>query len=419
MKVLVIGDNAACHSMVAKLKESPLVDKIFCIPGNAGIERLAECIEMDITNVQTVVTYARKAVVDYAVICSTPALLCGLADALIDAGIPVFGAKKSSAVIESSRAYTKLLIKKCDIPSPEFKIFNDRASALEYVKNRPMPLVIKGAELSLNNPTVIVTTPSEAQTAITDIMKKQRAGDKLVIVEDLVFGKEFTVYCMANGTNYYALPAVRTYKHLFDDDRGPIVKSMGASLPFEFYSASFHRTCCEKIYTPFLEGLVRDGRSFTGIIGFNMIYTTSGPVLLSCSSCFSNTEIPAVLSLLHSDVLKMLKAVTDNDLKSYEPMWNSDYVCCVTLTNSGNPNAMNESVEISGLDSDDIYMYASVYHCNTAKVEDKIFTRQNQALTVVATSTSAELASSQCYYALQHVKFKNMFLRRDVGKPQK
>ena len=416
MKVLVVGSGGREHAIVRALSKSAKIDKLLCAPGNGGIASLAECVDIKATDVDGMVTFAKENAVDYVVVTPDDPLALGMVDALEEAGIPAFGPRKNAAIIEASKAFSKDLMKKYNIPTAKYECFTDMEQALAYVRTEGAPIVVKADGLALGKGVVVAQTPEEAEEAVRSMMGDKKFGEAgaRVVIEECMTGPEVSVLCFVDGTHISPMLSSQDHKRAYDGDKGPNTGGMGAFAPSPKYTPEVAEICMNTIFRPTVDAMAAEGRPFKGCLYFGLMLTPDGPRVVEYNSRFGDPETQPVLSLLESDLLEIMMACTNGTLDQLDIAWSDGAACCIVLASGGYPLAYKKGYPIEGLDTvaEDVF----VYHAGT-KLEDGVYkTAGGRVLGVTAVSGTLQNAIEKAYAAARGVTFQDVHFRTDIGK---
>lgn len=417
MKVLVVGSGGREHALVWKLAQSPDVTEIYCAPGNGGIGETAVLVPASATDIDGIVSFSKERRIDLVVVAPDDPLAMGMVDALEEAGIPAFGPRKNAALIESSKVFAKELMKKYNIPTAGYRVFDDSRKAMEYVMSAPLPLVVKADGLALGKGVLICHTREEAVAAVNGIMEEGKFGaaGKRIVVEEFLTGPEVSILAFTDGRTIKPMVSVQDHKRVFDNDQGPNTGGMGTFTPSRHYTEAIARECTEKIFKPTIRAMNQEGRKFKGVLFFGLMLTEKGPRVLEYNARFGDPETQVVLPLLKTDLLKIMLAVINEELDKVEIEWEQGAAVCVVMASGGYPGSYEKGHEIKGLDRLDNRSDIIVFHAGTKKEGDKFFTNGGRVLGVTARGNDVEEARQKAYDAVNFINFKNVHFRRDIG----
>ena len=416
MKVLVVGSGGREHAICWKLAQSPKVTELYCAPGNAGIAQVATCVDVKATDVEGMVSWAKTNAMDFVMVAPDDPLALGMVDALEAAGIPAFGPRANAAIIEASKAFSKELMAKYNIPTAKYKTFTELDAALSYIEEEGAPIVVKADGLALGKGVVVASTVEEAKQAAREMMedKKFGASGSTVVIEECMVGPEVTVLAFADGEHVVPMPASQDHKRAFDGNQGPNTGGMGAISPPSQYTAEIAERCMQEIFLPTISALKAEGRPFKGVIYFGLMLTPKGPKVVEYNARFGDPECQVVLSLLETDLMDVLQACVDGTLDQLDLSWKKGAGCVLVLASGGYPLDYKKGYPISGLD--EANKTAVVFHAGTKAGENGAFlTNGGRVLGVTATADDLEAAIQGAYSAAKHISFTDMHFRTDIG----
>ncbi len=409
-KVLVVGSGGRCHAIVKALKRSPQVGKIFCAPGNAGIAEDAECIAIGVEDVDSLVKFAKENAIDMTVVGPEAALAAGLVDALEAEGLKAFGPSKSATKIESSKEFAKQIMTKYNVPTAAYEAFDDFDKAWEYVKNRPLPAVIKYDGLAAGKGVVVALTYDEAEAALRDMLLDETFGKGRVVVEDFLDGPEFSFMCVVSGNRVYPLAMAQDHKRAFDGDKGPNTGGMGAYSPVPFITDEIREKALKEIIQPTANGLVAEGLPFKGVLYGGLILTKEGPKVIEFNARFGDPETEVVLPRLESDFYDLIEAAVEG--RDCDTKWSDDAYLGIVLASEGYPGSYQKGVEIKGLDK----VKAEVYHMGTKIADGKLVTAGGRVMMVVGKGVTVAEANENAKAEIENIECPSLFHRTDIGK---
>ena len=409
-KVLVVGSGGRCHAIVKALKRSPRVAKVYCAPGNAGIADDAECVAIGVEDVDALVKFAKDNVIDMTVVGPEAALAVGLVDALEAEGLKAFGPTKAATRIESSKEFAKQIMTKYNVPTAAYEAFDEFEPAWEYVKNRPLPAVIKYDGLAAGKGVVVALTYEEAEAALRDMLLDEAFGKGRVVVEDFLDGPEFSFMCVVSGNKVYPLAMAQDHKRAFDGDKGPNTGGMGAYSPVPFITDEIREKALNEIIQRTADGMVAEGVPFKGVLYGGLILTKDGPKVIEFNARFGDPETEVVLPRLESDFYDLVEAAVEG--RDCETRWSDDAYLGVVLASEGYPGSYQKGVEIKGLDK----VNAEVYHMGTKRVDGKLVTAGGRVLMVVGKGKTLEEANEAAKKEIEKIDCPTLFHRTDIGK---
>lgn len=415
MKVLVVGGGGREHTIVWKLSQSPKIDKLYCAPGNAGISEIAECVDIGATEIEKLVEFAATNQIDLTVVGMDDPLVMGIVDAFEAANLRIFGPKKNAAIIEGSKSFSKSLMKKYNIPTAKYEIFDNYDKALEYLKLQQMPIVIKADGLALGKGVLICNTFDEANEALKQIMvdKKFGSAGNMVVIEEFLKGQEISVLSFCDGKTVIPMVSAQDHKRALDGDKGLNTGGMGTFSPSRIYTKEIEKECMETIFKPTVEAMNKEGRTFKGVLYFGLMLTDNGMKVIEYNARFGDPETQVILPRLKTDLLEIFEACIDTQLDKLDIQWESNAAVCVMLASGGYPESYNKGYEITGLDKlkDNII----AFHSGTAKVDNKIVTNGGRVLGITAVGNDLDEAIKSAYEAVECINFDKKHFRKDIG----
>ncbi|MBR2336943.1 MAG: phosphoribosylamine--glycine ligase [Clostridia bacterium] len=414
MKILVIGGGGREHAVIKALKKNNKIEKIYAAPGNGGISSDAECVNIGAKDIDKIVEFAVENKIDYAVVTPDDPLVLGAVDALNAKGIPCFGPSKSAAIIEGSKAFSKELMKKYNIPTATYEIFGDEDKAIEYLKTQKFPIVIKADGLALGKGVIIAKTYAEAIDAVKSMMSDKvfgASGDN-VVIEEFLTGPEVSVLAFTDGKTVVPMVSSMDHKRAKDGDEGLNTGGMGTVAPNPYYTEDIARICEEKIFLPTVNAMNAEGRTFKGCLYFGLMITSDGPKVIEYNCRFGDPETQVVLPLLESDLLTVMQAVTEERLSEVEVKFSKKSACCIIMASDGYPSAYGKGYEID-IPSE---VESSVYVAGASLKGEKLVTSGGRVLGVTAVENDLQTAISSAYKKVEKISFANAFYRKDIGQ---
>ena len=418
MKVLIVGSGGREHAIAWKVAQSPKVDKIYCAPGNAGIAEYAECVPISAMEFDKLAAFAKEHEVDLTVIGMDDPLVGGIVDVFEAQGLRVFGPRKNAAILEGSKAFSKDLMKKYNIPTAAYETFTDPYKALEYLQTAKMPIVLKADGLALGKGVLICNTLEEAQAGVKEIVEDKKfgsAGNQMVI-EEFMTGREVSVLSFVDGDTIRIMTSSQDHKRALDGDQGLNTGGMGTFSPSPFYTKEVDEFCKKYIYQPSVDAMKKEGRTFKGIIFFGLMLTADGPKVLEYNARFGDPETQVVLPRMKNDIMEVFEACIDGTLNQIELEFEDNAAVCVVLASDGYPVKYEKGFKIHGLekfkDADGYY----VFHAGTKFDEDgDIVTNGGRVLGVTAKGKDLKEARANAYKATEWIDFANKYMRHDIG----
>jgi phosphoribosylamine--glycine ligase len=414
MKILVVGGGGREHAIIKKIKENPAVEKIYALPGNGGIASDAECVAIAATDIDGILAFAKENMIDFAVVAPDDPLVLGAVDALSTAGIPCFGPEKNAAIIEGSKVFSKQLMKKYNIPTAAYEVFEDMDSALEYLKTAPIPTVIKADGLALGKGVIIAMTRDEAFDAVRSMMQDKvfgKSGDRIVI-EEFLSGPEVSVLSFTDGKTMVPMISSMDHKRAHDNDEGLNTGGMGTVAPNPYYTKDIADECMKKIFLPTMHAMNAEGRTFKGCLYFGLMLTEKGPKVIEYNCRFGDPETQVVLPLLESDLLTVMQAVANGTLADVDVQFSDKSACCVIMASNGYPDHYEKGFEITIPDD----AQDSVYVAGAKLDGGKLLTSGGRVLGVSGVEDTLAGAIESAYRKVEKISFENAYYRHDIGQ---
>lgn len=418
MKVLIVGGGGREHAIAASVARSKRADKIYCAPGNAGIGQIAECVPIGAMEFDKIAAFAKEKEIDLTIVGMDDPLVGGLVDELEAAGLRVFGPRKNAAVLEGSKAFSKDLMKKYNIPTADYETFDDPQEALDYLKTAKLPVVLKADGLALGKGVLICNTPEEAREGVKTIMEDKKfgtAGNRMVI-EEFMTGREVSVLSFVDGKTIRIMASAQDHKRALDGNQGLNTGGMGTFSPSPFYTAEVDAFCKEHIYQATVDAMAAEGRPFQGIIFFGLMLTENGPRVLEYNARFGDPEAQVVLPRMQNDILDVIDACIDGTLDQVELHFDDNAAVCVILASDGYPLSYEKGFLVRGLERFDNKEGYYCFHAGTKLTEEGIVTNGGRVLGVTALGATLQEARANAYAAAEWVDFDNKYMRRDIGK---
>ena len=414
MRILVVGGGGREHTIVWKLRQSPIAKELYCAPGNGGIADMAICVPIQATDISGIVEYAKHEQFDLVVVAPDDPLYLGLVDALQKEGLRAFGPTADGARLEGSKVYAKMLMKKHGIPTADYEVFSDYSAACIYVETCPLPTVVKADGLALGKGVVICKTKDEAKAALNSIMVKRIFGDagSRVIVEEFIEGPEVSVLAFCDGKTILPMASAQDHKRAFDNDEGPNTGGMGTFSPSHKYTGAEQRAVEYTIINRTVQALQEEGVVYKGVLYFGIMLTEKGPKLLEYNARFGDPEAQVVLPRMRNDLIEVMDAVIDGHLDEITLEWDERSAVCVVIASGGYPGAYNKGLAISGLED---VAEAGVFHAGTVKKGDAYMTSGGRVLGVTALGKDIIEARAKAYQEVEKIRFEGMQYRTDIG----
>ncbi len=417
MEVLIVGGGGREHAIAWKLYQSPIVNRIFAAPGNAGMERIATCVPIKATNIEGMVEFAKDNEIDLVVVAPDDPLVMGMVDALEAAGIRAFGPRANAAIIEGSKVFSKELMKKYGIPTAKYEVFDKCDEAVRYVRTQSCPIVVKAEGLALGKGVIIAATADEAEKAVRDMMEGGKFGSagSRVVVEEFLCGPEISVLAFTDGKTVRPMASAQDHKRALDGDEGLNTGGMGAFSPSRIYTEQIADECMKTIFMPTIQAMNAEGRPFKGVLYFGLMLTKDGMKVIEYNCRFGDPETQAVLPRLKTDLAEIMLAVLEERLDDIRIEWRDDAAVCVVLASGGYPEKYTTGYEIKGLDALEWKNHITVFHAGTAEKDGAIVTAGGRVLGVTATAANLDAAIKEAYEAISKLEFTDMHYRRDIG----
>lgn len=418
MKVLIVGSGGREHAIATSVAKSKRVDKIYCAPGNAGIAQIAECVNIGAMELERLADFAEEKKIDLTIIGMDDPLVAGVVDVFEARGLRVFGPRKNAAILEGSKAFSKDLMKKYNIPTAAYETFTSSEDALAYLETSNYPIVLKADGLALGKGVLICNTKEEAKAGVKTLMLDKQfgsAGDKIVI-EEFMTGREVSVLCYCDGTHIAPMTSAQDHKRAKDGDQGLNTGGMGTFSPSPFYTKEVDEFCHKYIYQASMDAMKAEGRDFVGIMFFGLMLTANGPRVLEYNARFGDPEAQVVLPRMENDIIDVMEACIDGKLDQVDLKFQDNAAVCVVLASDGYPESYEKGKLISGLDTfkgkDGYY----VFHAGTKQTEEGIVTNGGRVLGVTAKGKDLKEARANAYKATEWISFENKYMRNDIGK---
>ena len=418
MKVLIVGGGGREHAIAYCVAKSSKVEKMYCAPGNAGIAELAECVPIGAMEFDKLVTFAKEKEIDLAIVGMDDPLVGGLVDEFEKAGIRAFGPRKNAAILEGSKAFSKDLMKKYDIPTAAYENFDNADEALAYLETAKFPIVLKADGLALGKGVLICNTLEEAQAGVKEIMEDKKfgsAGNQMVI-EEFMTGREVSVLSFVDGDTIRIMTSSQDHKRALDGDQGLNTGGMGTFSPSPFYTKEVDEFCKKYIYQPSVDAMKKEGRTFKGIIFFGLMLTADGPKVLEYNARFGDPEAQVVLPRMKNDIVEVMEACIDGTLDQIDLQFEDNAAVCVVLASEGYPVQYEKGYPITGLEEFSKHEGYYCFHAGTKFEDGNIVTNGGRVLGVTAKGANLKEARKNAYAATEWVQFKNKYKRNDIGK---
>ncbi|MDO5337071.1 MAG: phosphoribosylamine--glycine ligase [Eubacteriales bacterium] len=419
MKVLIVGSGGREHAIAWSVAKSPKVDKIYCAPGNAGIAEYAECVSIKAMEFEKLADFAVDKAIDLTIIGMDDPLVGGIVDVFEAKGLKVFGPRKNAAILEGSKAFSKDLMKKYNIPTAAYENFDDPAKAIEYIKAQgKFPVVLKADGLALGKGVLICKTLEEAEAGVKEIMEDKKFGSagNTMVVEEFMTGREVSVLSFVDGKTIKTMTSAQDHKRAKDGDQGLNTGGMGTFSPSPFYTKEIDEFCQKAIYQPTVDAMAAEGRPFVGIIFFGLMLTEDGPKVLEYNARFGDPEAQVVLPRMKNDIIEVVEACVNGTLDRVDLQFEDNAAVCVILASEGYPVAYQKGVPMTGFenfkDKDGYYCF----HAGTRRDGEQIVTNGGRVLGITALGKDLKEARKNAYEATEWISFANKYMRHDIGK---
>lgn len=415
----MIGSGGREHALIKALLKSPRLTKLYCAPGNGGISRDAECVDIPVMDKAAMVSFAKENDIDLAFVAPDDPLADGMVDAFEQEGIRAFGPNKAAAIIEASKVFSKNLMKKYGIPTAKYEVFDNSADALAYVRDNGLEqVVVKADGLALGKGVLIAQSMQEAEQAIKTIMEDKKFGESgnKVVIEEFLTGPEVSVLSFTDGKTVCPMVSSKDHKRALDGDKGLNTGGMGTISPNPYYTDELAKECMETIFKPTIKAMELEGRPFKGCLYFGLMMTPNGPKVIEYNARFGDPEAQVVLPRLKTDLLDIVDAVIDGELDKLNIEWEDCCSACVVMASGGYPGSYKKGVEMFGMDENGQVEGATVYHAGTKYENGKFYTNGGRVLGVTAKGQTLDEALDKAYAAVEKISFDGAHYRRDIGR---
>ncbi len=413
MKIMVVGGGGREHAIIKKIKLNKNVAEIFALPGNGGMAEDATCVDIGAKDIPAIVDFAVANKIDYAIVAPDDPLVLGAVDALEEKGIPCFGPRANAAIIEGSKVFSKNLMKKYNIPTAQYEVFNDMDAAVSYLETAPIPTVVKADGLALGKGVIIAMTRDEAIDAVKSMMQDKAFGKsgETIVIEEFLTGPEVSVLAFTDGNVVVPMVSSMDHKRIGDNDTGLNTGGMGTVAPNPYYTDDIAKECMETIFIPTMNAMNKEGRTFKGCLYFGLMLTENGPKVIEYNCRFGDPETQVVLPLLESDLLTVMQAVTNGTLKDCEVKFSDKNACCVIMASKGYPQSYEKGFEMSIPEE----ISDTVYVAGAAIKNGKLVTNGGRVLGATAVADSLENAIDEAYKLVSKISFEGAYYRHDIG----
>lgn len=419
MKILMIGSGGREHALIKKLLESPKVDKLYCAPGNGGISRDAITVDIPVMDKEKMVSFAKENCIDMAFVAPDDPLADGMVDAFEKAGIRAFGPNAKAAIIEASKVFSKNLMKKYNIPTAQYEVFDDSQKAVTWVQENNMaPCVVKADGLALGKGVLICQTVDDAVNAIKTIMEDKKFGSSgnNIVIEEFLTGPEVSVLSFTDGKTVKPMVSSKDHKRAYDNDEGLNTGGMGTISPNPYYTDELAKQCMKEIFIPTVNAMQAEGRPFKGCLYFGLMMTPKGPKVIEYNARFGDPEAQVVLPRLKTDLVDICDAIIDEKLDEIDIQWSDEPTACVVMASGGYPESYKKGIEMFGMDDKGQVDGATVYHAGTKFENGKFYTNGGRVLGVTAKGKTIDDALDNAYKAVKKISFEGAHYRTDIGR---
>lgn len=419
MKVLIIGSGGREHAIAWKVAQNPQVEKIYCAPGNGGIGQVAECVPIGAMEFDKLAAFAKEREIDFTIVGMDDPLVGGVVDVFEKEGLRVFGPRKNAAILEGSKAFSKDLMKKYNIPTAAYENFDNPEEAIAYLKEKAeFPIVLKADGLALGKGVLICNTLEEAEEGVKTIMldKKFGSAGNTLVIEEFMTGREVSVLSFVDGKTIKTMTSAQDHKRAQDGDQGLNTGGMGTFSPSPFYTKEIDEFCQKNIYQPTVDAMAAEGREFKGIIFFGLMLTEKGPKVLEYNARFGDPEAQVVIPRMKNDMVEVCQACIDGTLDQINLEFEDNAAVCVVLASDGYPVSYEKGFPIEGLENFEGKEGYYVFHAGTALKDGKIVTNGGRVLGVTAKGADLKEARKNAYEATEWIQFENKYMRHDIGK---
>ena len=416
MKVLVVGNGGREHALAWKIKQSPLVKKLYVAKGNAGIWKIAEKVDISPTDIDNLVKFAKSEGIDLTVVGPEQPLSEGIVDAFEEAGLKIFGHRKKSSILEASKVFAKNFMKKYGIPTAFYETFDNEKDAIEFVKKMGTPIVIKADGLAAGKGVVIANTEDEAIETIKEMFQgKFGEASKRIVIEEFLDGVEASYIAMVKGDKLVPLATSQDHKRVFDNDEGPNTGGMGAYSPTPVITQEIEKTILEKIMYPTLEGMKKEGRELSGFLYAGLMIGSKGVNVLEFNVRMGDPETQPIMRRLKSDLVEHILDILNGNIDKVKPEWSEDWALGVVMASKGYPGKYEKGKVITGIEEAEKDPDIVVFHAGTDIKDGKLITNGGRVLTVTATGKTLKEAKEKCYRAVNKIHFEGAHYRKDIG----
>ena len=416
MKVLVVGNGGREHALAWKIKQSPLVDKLYVARGNAGMWQIAEKVDISPTDIPNLVKFAKEEKIDLTVVGPEQPLSAGIVDAFLEEGLKIYGHKKDAAILEASKVFAKNFMKKYGIPTAFYETFDNEKDAIEFVKKMGTPIVIKADGLAAGKGVVIANTFEEAVDTIKDMFAgKFGEASKRIVIEEFLDGEEASYIAMVKGEKLVPMATSQDHKRVFDGDKGPNTGGMGAYSPAPVITPEIENEILEKITYPTLKGMKEEGRELCGFLYAGLMIGSKGINVLEFNVRMGDPETQPIMRRLESDLVQHMLDILDGNIENVEPKWSDKWSIGVVMASKGYPEKYEKGKVITGIEEAEKDPDVVVFHAGTDIKDGKIVTAGGRVLTVTAVGNTLKEAKEKAYKAVEKIHFEGAHYRKDIG----
>ena len=418
MKILIVGSGGREHAIAWKTAQSPKAEKIYCAPGNAGIEEYAECVPIGAMEFEKLAVFAREKEIDLTVVGMDDPLVGGIVDVFEREGLRIFGPRRDAAILEGSKAFSKDLMKKYQIPTAEYETFDNADAALAYLETVDFPIVLKADGLALGKGVLICNTLEEAQNGVRSIMcdKQFGAAGNQIVIEEFMTGREVSVLSYVDGKTIKTMTSAQDHKRAQDGDKGLNTGGMGTFSPSPFYTEEIDDYCKKYIYQATVDAMEKEGRPFQGVLFFGLMLTEKGPKVLEYNARFGDPEAQVVLPRMKNDIVEVMEACIDGRLHEIKLEFEENAAVCVVLASEGYPLHYEKGLPVTGLERFEKEEGYYCFHAGTKFDESgTLVTNGGRVLGITAKGDDLKTARENAYRATEWVRFDNKYMRRDIG----
>jgi phosphoribosylamine--glycine ligase len=417
MKVLVVGSGGREHTLIWKISQCPKVSQVYCAPGNAGISQLVKCIDIDADSIEKLVDFAQKEKIDLTVVGPELPLSKGIVNKFNKKGLRIFGPSREAAEIESSKVFSKHLMKKYNIPTANYEVFQNSEKAFDYIIQQTFPLVIKADGLAAGKGVFIIKNLVQARDALNALMEEMNFGEagRQAVVEEFLEGEEVSILAFCDGKTVVPMVSSQDHKKVFDNDQGPNTGGMGAYSPVPFYTDELGKRVLEEILKPTIKGLQSEGREYKGVLYAGLMLTKEGPKVLEFNARFGDPETQVILPRLKTNLIDILNAVVEGTLHKINIEWKNNTAVCVVMASGGYPGKHQKGKVISGLERLERMKDVMAFHAGTKLQDNKIITSGGRVLGITAWDETISKAKERAYKEAKEIYFEDMYYRKDIA----